>query len=115
MNAIVEKHLKSKMTDVILELDYLVKEWTSTGAVPEVDWSRMRSLDFQETVRARDRLLSRNQNPACVLCADFDHHVRVVVPCSLSEPRLVRAVLTNEMDSTLFFTQRRCCGQTSRT
>lgn len=80
MDGIVEKHSKTKMTDTILEIETIVKEWTSTGVVPEVEWSRMRSLDFQEMVRAKDRILSRIQNPACLLCADFDHHVRVFVP-----------------------------------
>lgn len=71
------------MTDAILTLGDAVKEWISAGVVPEVDWMRMRAFEFQELVQARDRLLSRVQNTACVLCADFDHHVSLLVPSSL--------------------------------
>lgn len=78
MNAIVERHLKSVMTDAILALENLVAEWTPNNTIPEVDWSRFRLLEFQEAVRARDRLLSRIQNTACLLCGDFDHHVSAV-------------------------------------
>lgn len=78
VDGIVEKHSKTRMTDAILALDTIVKEWISTGAVPEVDW-RIRSFDFQQMLREKDRLLRRVENPACLLCADFDHHVRVLV------------------------------------
>ncbi|KAI0035130.1 antiviral helicase [Vararia minispora EC-137] len=76
--AIVERHLKSHMTEAILSLDALTREWSTSGAVPEHDWGRMRSLDFQELVYNRNQLAKRVENTACTLCGDFEHHYNVV-------------------------------------
>lgn len=64
------------MREGIAALGALVDEWLIGGFVPEVDWSRMRALDFQEILRSRDSITKRLKGRACVLCADFDGHVR---------------------------------------
>ena len=74
-DAIVERHLISVMTDTILSLESLVKEWVAQGSLPEHDWDRMRSLDFQELVHRRNQLTKQLGGSACSLCTDFEHHV----------------------------------------
>ncbi|KZV67653.1 antiviral helicase [Peniophora sp. CONT] len=77
-DAIVEKHLKSVMMDAVLSLELLVKEWVAHGALPEHDWSRMRSLDFQELVHRRNQVVKRLDGSACTLCSEFEHHYTTV-------------------------------------
>ena len=73
---IVERHLITPMREAVKSLNVMVQEWHTAGAVPEVDWSRIRSLDFQEVLKSRNESAGRLQNYACTLCSDFDHHVR---------------------------------------
>lgn len=76
VDVIVERHLIAPMREVIKLLTALVEEWTSAGIIPEVDWARMRSLEFQEVLRARNELVKRLQRHACTLCGDFELHAR---------------------------------------
>ncbi|KAI0068005.1 antiviral helicase [Artomyces pyxidatus] len=78
VDAIVERHLKSRMTDAILSLTGLIEEWVTAGEVPENDWARIRSFDFQELLHNRDQLVKRLDPVACTLCEDFDHHYTIV-------------------------------------
>ena len=66
------------MREAIKSLNAMLQEWHATGVVPEVDWSRMRSLDFQEILKSRNESVRRLQNHGCTLCSDFDHHVRLI-------------------------------------
>ena len=65
------------MREAVKSLDAMVQEWHASGAVPEVDWSRMRTLDFQEVLKSRNESARRLQDHTCTLCSDFDHHVRL--------------------------------------
>ncbi|KAH9486365.1 Putative ATP-dependent RNA helicase [Psilocybe cubensis] len=78
VNDIVDRHLISRMKDAISSLQSVVEEWSSGESIPEVDWSRMRSLEFQEVLRSRDFLVRQIQNNICVMCPDFDHHYRLI-------------------------------------
>ena len=64
------------MNDVISTLQGIVREWEAEGSIPEVDWKgRVRSLDFQEMIRARDEILKRIPSYKCTECPDFREHV----------------------------------------
>lgn len=63
------------MRDVIRSLAGAIEDWTLAGHIPEIDWARMRSLDFQEVLRARNELTKRLVTHAAVLCSDFESHV----------------------------------------
>jgi antiviral helicase SKI2 len=65
------------MREVIKSLAEIAQEWVSVGTVPEVEWVRMRSLDFQEVLRARNELAKRLDRYSCTLCGDFEHHVGI--------------------------------------
>lgn len=66
------------MQDAVKSLSALAEEWITAGAVPEVDWARMRSLDFQEVLRARNELARGLDKYGCMLCSDFGHHVSLI-------------------------------------
>jgi len=55
-------------------LETVVMEWATTGSLRETDWSRMRVLEFQETLRARNEILNGLRTFECTLCEDFDDH-----------------------------------------
>lgn len=87
---IVHGHRISHMNKAIRMLREILQEWKTAGdRIPEVDWSsRMRSLEFQETLRARNELVSRLPRYACILCSDFERHVSRLLKCS----RLIRTL-----------------------
>jgi hypothetical protein len=47
--------------------------------VPEADWSKIRDLDFRETIEQRDVLKSHLDDLACPTDGDFDELVRFPV------------------------------------
>ncbi|KAH8835681.1 antiviral helicase [Flagelloscypha sp. PMI_526] len=78
VDAIVDRHLISRMREGIQGLENLIGEWCEAGSVSEVDWSRMRALEFQEALRARNEIMTALENPETLLCADFDSHYSLV-------------------------------------
>lgn len=81
MNEIVDRHRISRMREAVRSLAAIVEEWSDTGSIPEVDWSRMRSLEFQEILRARDSLANKLGEYSCVHCPDFVNHVSPLPFC----------------------------------
>lgn len=65
------------MREAIDSLDQVARSWSSseTREITEVDWTRMRSLNFQEVLQSRNEIEKRLQNKTCTLCANFDTHV----------------------------------------
>ncbi|KZT72960.1 ATP-dependent RNA helicase [Daedalea quercina L-15889] len=63
-----------QMQEAIRALASVLEEWLQSDAIPEVDWSRMRSLEFQETLRSRNERAKRLVNAQCTSCPDFDNH-----------------------------------------
>lgn len=47
-------------------------EWVTAGTLLEMSWSRMRTLEFQETLRARNEIVESLQTFECTHCEDFD-------------------------------------------
>jgi antiviral helicase SKI2 len=71
----MEEHLKSRMNDTIAQVGVLVNEWDNNSQVPEVDWTRIRSFEFQDRLNKRNTRLKRLEGSACVLCKEFEAHV----------------------------------------
>ena len=63
------------MLDSTSALETVVTEWATSGTLQEMDWSRMRTLEFQETLRARNEILKRLRTFECTLCENLDDHV----------------------------------------
>lgn len=72
---IVDHHRKSLMLEIINSLQVLVQKWRSAGSIPEVNWGRMRTLDFQDALRTRNDRVKRREGLSCTLCGEFDDHV----------------------------------------
>lgn len=56
------------------DLRPLAEVMAKSGA-EEMDWGRMRDLEFQDLVRQRDTMYERVTKMACALCESFDEHV----------------------------------------
>lgn len=76
-DTLVDRRKKSQIETVAKELYALSSEMNSQGLV-EVDWSKVRDLDFQETYRSRNRLISRLDAYSCVSCPEFEGHYTLV-------------------------------------
>lgn len=79
---ILERQRKSVMEEVVEQLHAVVTEWQATmppQLFPEVEWSKMRQLEFQESLRSRDALAVRLQGKSCVSCEHFKEHVRKTI------------------------------------
>ena len=63
----MDRHLISRMRDGVAQLGALVEEWSSAPEVPEIDWSRMRALEFLEILRERTRLVERSRDSVCLM------------------------------------------------
>jgi antiviral helicase SKI2 len=74
---IVDQHRITPMREAIKSLGILTHEWVATGHIPEVDWSKFRSLDFQETMTTRNVLQKKRGQCTCVTCPNFDDHVGI--------------------------------------
>jgi antiviral helicase SKI2 len=61
------------MKDVIASLQTFVQEWSTASTIPEVDWSRLRALEFQELLRSRDSVVEKLRKRH-KLCPCFPEH-----------------------------------------
>lgn len=81
----LDQRLISALKTTQAMLGQLDTEWSSAAVSshpPEVEWPRVRSLEFQEAARTLEALLKRVDTFACVHDPDFDDKVRF--PLSLS-------------------------------
>jgi antiviral helicase SKI2 len=70
------------MRETVKCLEEILGSWavdaggeSSYRKIPEVDWRKMRSLNFQEALQSRGALEKKNSNRSCLICPDFDVHV----------------------------------------
>lgn len=83
--SIVDRHVIRSMRAAVQLLGEVVKSWiidsergSSDRKVPEVDWRKMKGLEFQETLQSRGVLERLNKGRSCLLCPDFDVHYEVL-------------------------------------
>lgn len=77
---IIDRQRISVMNEVVEQLNEIAQEWSNNSilTVPEVDWSKIKQLEFQENLRTRNALEKRLEGKGCVLCEDFrDHYSRI--------------------------------------
>ncbi|KAK7465266.1 Antiviral helicase ski2 [Stygiomarasmius scandens] len=87
---ICDRRLISKMNEVISLLETVSEEWSNSGTIPEIDWGRMRMLEFQEALAARNELIKRLPGYACLLCENFEDHYSI-----LHAEKVLRANIAN--------------------
>ncbi|PFH52329.1 hypothetical protein AMATHDRAFT_57402 [Amanita thiersii Skay4041] len=68
----------SKLNEGIAELKVLIEEWKEHGTIPEVEWGRMRSLEFQDIIRSREDLTRSMSNRSCFSCPEFRDHYKMI-------------------------------------
>ncbi|KAE9409256.1 ATP-dependent RNA helicase [Gymnopus androsaceus JB14] len=78
VRAIVDRHLISRMREAVSALQDISDEWRNNATIPEIDWNRMRMMEFQELLQSRNSLLTRLEDKGCVLCSDFENHYSVI-------------------------------------
>ena len=77
MNEILNRHIISRMKEGVAALQPHINEWIDTGAISEVDWSRVRVLEFQEILRSRNSSAKHLEDKECLKCPEIAKHVRV--------------------------------------
>ncbi|KAL0951772.1 hypothetical protein HGRIS_008443 [Hohenbuehelia grisea] len=78
VDGIVDRHRIKPMKEALGVLYELSQEWQSATEVPEVDWAKLRMLDFQETLQRRTSLAATLQGHECKLCGEFKDHYAIV-------------------------------------
>jgi hypothetical protein len=100
--AIVDKKSKDISEKTTMDLATMQEELTSLPELPEVEWTRLRALEFQEVLRQRTSYLDRIVKLGCQLCENFEDHVSFFVRL----PRMLRSVEWTD-DSTQRYTRSR--------
>lgn len=75
VNAVLDKNNAEAIDSTLSALKEMYESLRSGGTIPEVEWTRMRQLDFQEALKGRNSLAERLKSMSCQLCADFAEHV----------------------------------------
>ncbi|CAD6975638.1 unnamed protein product, partial [Tilletia controversa] len=57
--SMIMAHRISAMQGAVNAMIPYLLEWSEQGVIPEVEWSKLRKLDFQEALRARDGYVSK--------------------------------------------------------
>lgn len=71
----IEKKSTEAREKMMNALAVLHEDLASLPEVPEVEWTRMRAVEFQDLLRGRLTLSDRIAKLGCQLCEDFDGHV----------------------------------------
>ena len=75
--ALVNHRNKDLALQTMQALIELQTELASLPELPEIEWTRLRAIEFQEMLRNRIALTDRIVKLECQHCPDFDKHVRV--------------------------------------
>ncbi|KZO92822.1 antiviral helicase [Calocera viscosa TUFC12733] len=78
VNAIADQHKIVPMKQAAETLQEIALEWETLDMLPEAEWDKIRTLDFQDTLRNRNNMLRLLEGKACVLCEDFLKHYDAV-------------------------------------
>jgi len=74
----IMRRVISKMKEGVTLLSNIIEEWASRQAVPEVNWSSMRALEFQEVLQSRNASARQLEDAACLSCPDFETHLTII-------------------------------------
>ncbi|WVQ84888.1 hypothetical protein IAT38_007051 [Cryptococcus sp. DSM 104549] len=85
---IVDKKSKAVIEQTLQGLTVLHEELSILPELPEVDWSRLRGIEYQDLLKQRALHVDRLARLGCQLCEDFSDHY-----ATLHERKLVEANL----------------------
>ncbi|KAF8665387.1 hypothetical protein AX16_000406 [Volvariella volvacea WC 439] len=77
IDEILDRKRISKMQGAVSALAELVHQWVSNQSVAEIDWTRMRQLQFQDVLRNRDAFVKQLDRKA-IACTSFEQHYGMV-------------------------------------
>lgn len=72
---IIDKQSPEACDKTTQDLAVLHEELSSLPDLPEVEWTRLRALEFQDLLRQRGVLRDRLVKMGCQLCPEFEEHV----------------------------------------
>lgn len=78
----IERKKIAELQKVAQDLQGLVHSWIGTGqSIREVDWSKIKTLEFQEGLKTRESIATRlTKEHSCARCPNFEAHVSNVGP-----------------------------------
>ena len=76
ISAILERRLISALKGGLAHLQALTLEWKNLAHPPEAEWSKMRSLEFQDALKIQQALERKLDTFECVLDPEFEEKVR---------------------------------------
>ncbi|OCF39629.1 antiviral helicase SKI2 [Kwoniella heveanensis CBS 569] len=86
---IADKRSKESIDKALHDLTVLHEELSSLPELPEVDWSRIRAIEFIDVLKQRDLTHDRLVKLGCQNCEDFADHYAI-----LHERKIVESGLT---------------------
>ncbi|WWC64395.1 uncharacterized protein I303_107005 [Kwoniella dejecticola CBS 10117] len=89
-SGIIDKSSKDARDKALHDLTILHEELSSLPDLPEVDWSRIRAVEFVDAIRQRAILDDRLAKLTCQTCPDFHDHYAI-----LHERKIVEQSLTS--------------------
>ncbi|WVQ67181.1 uncharacterized protein L199_005376 [Kwoniella botswanensis] len=93
-SGIVDKSSKDSRDKALHDLTILHEELSSVPELPEVDWSRIRAVEFVDAIRQRAILHDRLNKLGCQLCSDFQEHYSILHERKVVESGLVALKLS---------------------
>lgn len=76
VTSILDKRSKEACQTTVEVLKTLYQELAESPELPEVEWTRLRDLEFQEMLRHRIGLTDRLSRLGCQRCPNFEESVR---------------------------------------
>jgi antiviral helicase SKI2 len=65
----------SAMNSTIEQLSSIADDFVEENVIPEVDWTKMRSIEFQDALKSRRNLVKQQKRIDCTPYEHFDAQV----------------------------------------
>ncbi|KAG8904178.1 hypothetical protein FRB99_002126 [Tulasnella sp. 403] len=74
----LESRRISVMQAAAVRIQDVCRDWIRQGLIPELDWAKMKKLEFQECLRERNAMAQRLNGRVCTSCPNFESHYDIV-------------------------------------
>lgn len=75
MDAIIDLDETSEALD---ELYSIAQEWAASNLILEMDWSKIKQIDFQQLLREKNELARKMASCLCQTCPNISDHYGVI-------------------------------------
>ncbi|ORY28175.1 NUC185 domain-domain-containing protein [Naematelia encephala] len=90
---IIDKKSPEASAKLVHDLAILHEDLSAQDDLPEVQWTRMRGLEFQELLKQRILLTERMAKMGCQLCEHFDEHYDTLHETKIIEASMMQLKL----------------------